>query len=105
MQDLKVYAPEQMQPRHTRSQRETDVVRARSFRLPRRWAWMVALVVVSLLGAGALWQSPLVRHKLKEYVTRPEQSPPVVIPPSPAYREPPLLPQSSAVHESPPSRR
>ena len=35
------------------SQRDTDVVRARSFRRPRRWALMAALVVVSLLGAGA----------------------------------------------------
>jgi hypothetical protein len=80
-------------------------MRVRSFRRPRRLALMVALVVVSLLGAGVLWQSPLVRHKLKEYMTRSEQSPAVVVPPSPAYREPPLLPQSPAVQEPPPSRR
>ena len=54
---------------HTRPQRDTDVVRARSFRHPRRLALLAALVVVSLLGAGALWQSPLVRHKLKENMT------------------------------------
>ncbi len=93
MQDLNVYTPEQLRRRHTRPQRDTDVVRARRFRRPRRLALMAALVVVSLLGAGALWHSPLVRHKLKEYMTRSEPSPAVVVPLSPAYREPPLLPR------------
>jgi hypothetical protein len=60
-----------------------------------------ALVVVSLLGAGALWHSPLVSHKRKESMTRSEQSPAVVVPSSSAYREPPLLPQSPAVREPP----
>ncbi len=105
MQDLNVYTPEQLRRRHTRPQQDTDVVRARSFRRPRRLALMAALVVVSLLGAGALWHSPLVRHKLKESMTRSEQNSAIVVPPSPAYREPPLLPQSLAVRESPPSSR
>jgi len=105
MQDLNVYTPEQLRRRHTRPRRDTDVVRVRSFRPPRRLALIAALVVVSLLGAGALWQSPLVRHKLKEYMTRSEQRPTDVVPPSPAYREPPLLPQSPAVRELPPSSR
>jgi general secretion pathway protein A len=105
MQDLNVYTPEQLRRRHTRPQRDTDVMRVRSFRRPRRLALMAALVVVGLLGAGVLWQSPLVRHKLKEYMTRSEPSPAVVVPPSPAYREPPLLPQSPAVREPLPSSR
>jgi hypothetical protein len=54
IQDLNVYTPEQLRRRHARPQRDTDVVRARRFRRPRRLALVVALVVVSLLGAGAL---------------------------------------------------
>src|SRR5262245_4611905 len=67
MQDLNVYTPEQLRRRHTRPQRDPDVVRTRHFRRPRRLALLAALVVVSLLGVGALWQSPLVSQKLKEY--------------------------------------
>ena len=102
MQDLHVYTPEQVRRRHTRPQRDTDVVRARSFRRPRCWALMAALVVISLLGAGALWQSPLVSHKRKEYTTRSEPSS-AVVPPSPAVREPPFSSQSPAYREPPPS--
>ena len=101
MQALDVYNPKQLRRRHTRPQRDTDVVRARSFRRPRRLAWLAALMVVSLLGAGALWQSLLVRHKLKENMARSEPSSADVVPPSPAYREPPLLPQSPAYREPP----
>jgi hypothetical protein len=101
MQDLNVFTPEQLRPRHTRSQPDSDVVRARSFRRPRRLVLMAALVVVSLLGIGALWQSPLVSHKLKEYMARSASSPADVVPPSPAYREPPLLPQRPAGLELP----
>jgi hypothetical protein len=115
MQALNVYTPEQLRRRHTCPQRDTDVVRARSFRRPRRWALMAALVVVSLSGAGALWQSPLMRHKLKENMTRSEPSSAVVLarpamreppllPYSPAMREQPLLPHSPAMRELPPSR-
>jgi hypothetical protein len=104
MQALNVYTPEQLRRRHTCPQRDTDVVRARSFRRPRRWALMAALVVVSLAGAGTLWQSPLVCHKIKENMTRSELSS-AVVPARPAMREPPLLPQSPAVREPPPSRR
>jgi len=111
-QALHVYTPEQL-----RRQRDTGVVRARSVRRPRRLALPAALVVVSLLGTGALWQSPLVRHKLKEYMTgsgqssadvlpsRPAYREPPLLPQSPAYREPPLLPQSPAYREPPPSHR
>jgi len=105
MQDLNIYTPEQLRRHHKRPRRDPDVVRAPLFRRPRRWARMAALVVVSVFGAGALWQSPLVSHKLKQYLTRLEQSPTVVVPPSPVYREPPLLPQSPAVREPPPSSR
>jgi hypothetical protein len=105
MQALHVYTPEPLRRRHTCPQRDTDVVRARSFRRPCRWALMAALVVVSLLAAGALWQSPLVSHKLKENMTRSEPSSAVVVPPRSAMREPPLLPQSPAMREPPPSRR
>jgi hypothetical protein len=100
MQDLHIYTPEQVQRRHMPPQRDTDVVRARSFRRSRRWASMAALVVVSLLGAGALWQSPLVSHKRKEYSMGSEPSS-AVVPPSPAMGEPPLLPQSLAYREPP----
>jgi general secretion pathway protein A len=105
MQDLNIYTPEQLRRHHTRPRQDTDVMRAPRSRRPRRWARMAAVVVVSLLGAGALWQSPLVSHKLKQYLTRPEQSPTVVVPPSPVYREPPLLPQSPTVREQPLSSR
>ena len=104
MQDLHVYTPEQVRRRHTRPQRDTDVVRARSFRRPRCWALMAALVVISLLGAGALWQSPLVSHKRKEYSMGSEPSS-AVVPPSPAVREPPFSSQSPAYRELPPSSR
>jgi general secretion pathway protein A len=101
IQDLNVYTPEQFRRRHTRPQQDTTMRRAHSFRRPRRLALLAALAVVSLLGAGVIWQSPLVSQKLKEYMTKPEPSPTVVVPPSPAYREPPLLPQSPAVSEPP----
>jgi hypothetical protein len=116
MQALNVYTPEQLRRRYMCPQRDTDVVRARSFRRPRCWALMAALVVVSLSGAGALWQSPLMRHKLKGNMTRSEPSSAVVparpamrelplLPQSPAMRELPLLPQSPAMRELPPSHR
>jgi len=117
MQALHVCTPEQLRHRHRHPQRDTDIVRARNFRRPRCWAWLAALVVVSLLGAGALWQSLLVHHKLKEYMMGSGQSSadillpspayrePPLLPQSPAYREPPLLPQSPAYREPPPSRR
>jgi hypothetical protein len=101
MQALHVYTQEQLRHRHRRTQRDTDVVRAHSVRLPHRLALLVALVVVSLLGAGALWQSPLVRHKFKEYTMGSGQRSADVVPPSLAYREPPLLPQRPAYREPP----
>jgi hypothetical protein len=117
MQALRVYTLEQLRHRHRRPQRDTDVVRACSVRRPHRLALLAALVVVSLLGAGAPWQSPLVRHKVKEYIMgsgqrsadvvslSPAYREPSLLPQSPAYREPPLLPQSPAYREPLPSRR
>jgi general secretion pathway protein A len=105
IQDLNVYTPEQLRRRPTRPQRDTTVGQAPGVRRPRRLALLAAVAIVSLLSAGVLWHSPLVRQKLKEYTTRSEQSPAIVVPPSPAYREPPLLPQSPAVREPPASRR
>ena len=99
MQNLNVYTPEQLRRRHTSPQRDTGVVRARSFRRPRRLALLAALVVVSLLGARALWQRPWVSHNLKENMTRSEPRSTAGVPPTPAVREPPLLPQSPAVRE------
>jgi hypothetical protein len=98
---VNVYTPEQLRRHHTRPQRDTDVVRARSVRHRPCLALLAALVVVSLLGAGALWQSPLMRHKLKEYMTGLGQRSTDLVQPSPAYREPPLLPQSPAYREPP----
>jgi hypothetical protein len=93
--------PDELRRHHTRPQRDTDVVRARSVRHRPCLALLAALVVVSLLGAGALWQSPLMRHKLKEYMTGLGQRSTDLVQPSPAYREPPLLPQSPAYREPP----
>jgi general secretion pathway protein A len=104
MQNLNVYTPEQARRRYTHLPGDTAVGHARRVRRPRRHAWMAALVVGSLLGAGALWHSLLVRHKLQESLTRSEPSPAIVVSPSPAYREPPLLPQSPAGDAPPPSR-
>src|SRR4029450_12947687 len=96
---VNVYTPQQLRRHHTRPQRDTDMVRARSVRHRPSLALLAALVVVSLLGAGALWQSPLMRHKLKEYMTGLGQRSTDLVQPSPAYREPPLLPQSPAYRE------
>ncbi len=104
MQDLHVYTPEQLQRSHTRPQRDTPVRPASGFRRPRRRVVLAALAVVSLLGAGVLWHSPLVSHKGKESARRSASSP-AVVPPSPAYREPPLLPYEPASREPPASHR
>ena len=105
IQDLNVYTPEQLRRRHTRQQRDIPVAQSRGVRRPRRLALLAAVAVVSLLGVGALWYSPLVSHKLKEYTTRSEPGPTVGLPSRPAYREPPLLPQDPAVREPAASRR
>jgi len=105
IQDLNIYTPEQLRRRHTHSQKDTAAVRVHGFRRPRRLALLAALAMVGLLGAGVVWQSPLVSRKLKEYRTRSEPSPALVVQPKPAYREPPLLPQSPAVPEPSTSRR
>jgi general secretion pathway protein A len=106
IQGLNVYTPEQLRRHHTRPQRDTTVRHTFGFRHPRRLALLAAVAVVSLLGAGVLWHSPLVSQKLKEYIMmKSEQSPAVIVPSSPTDHEPPLLPQSPAVREPPPSRR
>ncbi len=104
MQDLNVYTPEQLRRRHTRPQRATTVRLAHGFRRPSRRVLLAALAVVSLLGAGVLWYSPLVSQQRQESTPRSAPSP-AVVPPNPAYREPPLLPQDPAVREPPASRR
>jgi general secretion pathway protein A len=104
MQDLHVYTPEQVQRSHTRPQRDTPVRPASGFRRPSRRVVLAALAVVSLLGAGVLWHSPLVSQKGKESAMRSASSP-AVVPPSPAYREPPLLPYEPAYREPPASHR
>src|SRR5262245_54586904 len=104
MQDLLVYTPAQVQHRHTRPQRDTPVRLASGFRRPSRRVVLAALVVVSLLGVGVLWLSPLGSHQGKESAMQSASSP-AVVPPSPAYREPPLLPYEPAVREPPASHR
>ena len=104
MQDLHIYTPEPLPYSHTRPQRDTPVRPASGFRRPSRRVVLTALAVVSLLGAGVLWLSPLESHKGKESAMRSASSP-AVVPPSPAYREPPLLPYEPAVREPPASHR
>jgi general secretion pathway protein A len=104
MQDLLVYTPAQVQRSHTRPHRDTPVRPASGGRRPSRRVVLAALAGVSLLGAGVLWLSPLESHKGKESARRSASSP-AVVPPSPAYREPPLLPYEPAVREPPASHR
>jgi general secretion pathway protein A len=104
MQNVHAYTPEQAQHRHTRPQRATTVRSASGFRRPSRRVLLAALAVISLLGAGILWHSPLGSQQGKESAMRSAPSP-AVVPPSPASREPPLLPYEPAVREPPASRR
>jgi general secretion pathway protein A len=104
MQDLQGYTPEQGQHRHPRPQRDTPVRPASGVRRPSRRVVLAALVVVSLLGAGVLGLSLLESQQGKESAMRSASSP-AVVPPSPAYREPPLLPYEPAVREPPASHR
>src|SRR5215510_5684911 len=104
MQDLLVDTPAQVPHRHPRPQRDTPVRPASGFRRPSRRVVLAALVVVSLLGAGVLWLSPLGSQQGKESAMRSASSP-AVVPPSPAYREPPLLPYEPASREPPASYR
>jgi general secretion pathway protein A len=98
IRDLNVYTPEQLRRRHTRPQRDTTAGLSHSGRRPHRLALLTALAIVSMLSAGALWYSPLINQRLREFTTRSEQNP-AVVPLGPVYREPPLLPQSPAVRE------
>jgi len=98
MQDVLVDTPAQVPHRHPRPQRDTPVRPASGGRHPNRWVVLAALAGVSLLGAGVLWLSLLESPKGKESAMRSAPSP-AVVPLSPAYREPPLLPYEPAVRE------
>src|SRR5262249_38392501 len=98
MQDLLVDTPAQVPHRHPRPQRDTPVRLASGFRRPSRRVVLAALVVVSLLGAGVLWLSPLGSQQGKESAMRSASSP-ATVPPSPAYRDPPLLPSEPALRD------
>ena len=102
MQDLLVYTPEQLRHRPMPPQRDTTVRQAQGFKYPSRWVLLAALAVGSLLGAGVLWHSSLVRHQRQEATPRAAPRP-AVVPTRPAYREPPLVPQEPAVREPPAS--
>jgi general secretion pathway protein A len=104
VQDLLVYTPEQLRRRPMHPQRDATVRHTNDFKCPIYWILLAALAVGSLLGAGLLWHSSLVRHQRQEATPRAAPSP-AVVPTSPAYREPPLLPQEPAVQEPPASRR
>jgi general secretion pathway protein A len=104
MQDLLVDTSAQVPHRHPRPQRDTPVRLASGGRRPSRRVVLAALVVVSLLGVGVLWFSPLESHKGKESAMRAASSP-AAVPPSPASREPPLLPYEPAMREPPASHR
>jgi general secretion pathway protein A len=104
VEDLLVYTPEQLRRRPMPPQRDATVRQAHGFKYPSRWVLLAALAVGSLLGAGVLWHSALVRHQRQEATPRAAPRP-AVVPTSPAYREPPLLPQEPAVQEPPASRR
>jgi len=104
MQDLLVYTPEQLRHRPTHPPRDATMRQEHGFKYPSRWILLAALAVGSLLGAGVLWHSSLVRHQRQEATPRAEPRP-AVVPTSPAYREPPLLPQEPAALEPPASHR
>jgi general secretion pathway protein A len=104
MQDLHVDTPEQVQHSPTRPQRTPPVRPASGVRRPSRWVVLVALAVVSLLGAGVLWHSSLGSQKDKESAMRSASSP-AAVPPSPTSREPPLLPYEPASREPPAAHR
>jgi general secretion pathway protein A len=103
VEDLLVYTPEQLRRRPMPPQRDATVRQTHGFKYPSRWVLLAALAVGSLLGAGVLWHSALVRHQRQEATPRAAPRP-AVVPTSPAYREPPLLPQEPAVQEPPASR-
>jgi hypothetical protein len=104
MQNVHVSTPAQVQHRHTRPHRAPTVRLASGFRRPSRRVVLAVLAVVSLLGAGVLWHSPLGSQKAKQSEMQSAPSS-AVVPPSPASRESPLLPYEPAMREPPASRR
>src|SRR5215475_5466091 len=78
MQDLLIYTPEQLRRRATHPQRDATVRQAHGCKYPSRWVLLAALAVGSLLGAGLLWHSSLVRHQRQEATPRAAPSPAVV---------------------------
>jgi general secretion pathway protein A len=105
MEELNLYSPKKPMHRFTRQKQDTTMVHGNGFMRLNRWALVGALAAFILLGAGIILQNSSGSKKLKESTTRSVQSPPVVLPQSPAFREPPLLPQSPASQKPPPSLR
>ena len=105
MEELNLHTSKKFLHRYTRQKQDTTMVHGNGFMRLKRWAWVGALAAFILLGAGIILQNSPWSEKLKESTTRSGQSPPVVLPQSPAFREPPLLPQSPAFREPPPSLR
>ena len=105
MEELNLHTSKKFMHRYRHQKQDTTMVHGNGFMRLKRWAWVGALAAFILLGAGIILQNSPWSEKLKEYTTRSVQSPPVVLPQSPAFREPPLLPQSPAFREPPPSLR
>jgi general secretion pathway protein A len=101
MEELNLHTSKKFMHRYTRQKQDTIMAHGNGFMRLKRWAWVGALAAFILLGAGIILQNSPWSEKLKEYTTRSVQSPPVVLPQSPASREPPLLPQSPASREPP----
>jgi general secretion pathway protein A len=101
MEELNLYTSKKSMPRSTHHKQETTLTSRRGLMRRNHWALVSALAAFILLGAGLILQNSLGSKKLNEYTTRSVQSPPVVLPHSPASREPPLLPHSPASREPP----
>jgi general secretion pathway protein A len=105
IEELTLYTPKKSMYRYTHQKQDTTITSNSGLMCRNHRALVSALAAFILLGAGLILQSSLGSKKLKEYTTRSVESPPIVLPQSPAYREPPLLPQSPAYREPPPSLR
>jgi general secretion pathway protein A len=66
-----------------------------------RRAVVAGLVICSLLGVGVIWQNPLLRRKLREYMVVSVPEPLAVFPQRPVWREQPILPQRPVWREQP----
>ena len=101
MQELNVYIPEKTGSHSIRQKRQATGARIKGFMWSKRLALMAGIAALSLLGAGAIWQSELTSGKLRAYMTRTVLNPLAAIPQSPSAREQPFLPQSGGVREQP----